>query len=168
MMKINKLGFPIFSSDDVVDAIYEGHLNSMLEIFCEPDSDITNFNTYYKNHKLKIYPDFDISVKDLDNIFQSELLIPERYEQINVLEYILSKASSEEELDRVKFEYDKYYRKGLIHVLKCMIYLVDIMREHDIVWGVGRGSSVGSFILYLIGVHRINPLKYNLDFEEFL
>ena len=49
-----------------------------------------------------------------------------------------------------------------------MIYLVDIMRQNNIVWGVGRGSSVASFVLYLIGVHKINPIIYDLDWREFL
>jgi DNA polymerase III alpha subunit len=42
------------------------------------------------------------------------------------------------------------------------------MRENKIVWGVGRGSSVASYVLYLIGIHKINSLKYNLDINEFL
>jgi DNA polymerase III alpha subunit len=48
-----------------------------------------------------------------------------------------------------------------------MIYLVDVMRENSVVWGVGRGSSVASYVLYLIGVHKIDSVKYNLDFKEF-
>ena len=47
-------------------------------------------------------------------------------------------------------------------------YLIDTMRENSIVWGVGRGSSVASFVLYKIGVHRINSLYYDLDFNEFM
>jgi DNA polymerase III alpha subunit len=47
-------------------------------------------------------------------------------------------------------------------------YLVDTLRENKILWGVGRGSSVASYVLYLIGVHKIDSLKYNLDIAEFL
>jgi DNA polymerase III alpha subunit len=49
-----------------------------------------------------------------------------------------------------------------------MKYLVDTLRKNIIVWGVGRGSSVASYILYLIGVHRIDSLYYDLDIAEFL
>jgi len=42
------------------------------------------------------------------------------------------------------------------------------MRENGIVWGVGRGASVASYVLYLIGVHRINSIQYGLDWREFL
>jgi len=49
-----------------------------------------------------------------------------------------------------------------------MIYIVDMMRKNNLVWGVGRGSSVASYVLYLIGIHKIDSLKYNLNIEEFL
>jgi DNA polymerase III alpha subunit len=49
-----------------------------------------------------------------------------------------------------------------------MKYLVDTLRKNNVVWGVGRGSSVASYILYLIGVHKVDSIKYNLDINEFL
>ena len=56
----------------------------------------------------------------------------------------------------------------MLDLLNYMIYLVDFMRENKIVWGVGRGSSVASYVLYLIGVHKIDSLYYDLDVAEFL
>jgi len=61
-----------------------------------------------------------------------------------------------------------YQKRDLFMLLQYMKYLVDLMRENNIVWGVGRGSSVSSFVLFLIGIHRINSLYYDLDIEEFL
>ena len=48
-----------------------------------------------------------------------------------------------------------------------MMYFVELMRENDVVMGVGRGSSVDSYVLYLLGVHKIDSIKYNLDYREF-
>jgi len=42
------------------------------------------------------------------------------------------------------------------------------MRKNNLVWGVGRGSSVSSYLLYLIGVHKVDSYKYRLDIKEFL
>ena len=56
----------------------------------------------------------------------------------------------------------------MIDLLRWCKYFVDTCTNNDILWGVGRGSSVASYILYLIGVHRINSIKYNLDWKEFL
>lgn len=73
-----------------------------------------------------------------------------------------------DEWKRVCEEMDLYSDRGLLPLLKFLVYMVDTMREHGIVWGVGRGSSVASYVLYLIGVHRIDSVKYNLNFKEFL
>ena len=48
-----------------------------------------------------------------------------------------------------------------------MVYLVDYMRDNNILWGVGRGSSA-SYVLYLIGIHKINSIQFGLDWREFL
>ena len=57
-------------------------------------------------------------------------------------------------------------RLGKAHCF--MKYLVDTLRKNNIIWGVGRGSSVASYVLYLLGVHRIDSLYYDLDITEFL
>ena len=62
----------------------------------------------------------------------------------------------------------EFEKRGLNDVLRYVIYLVDTMRKHNIVWGVGRGSSVASYVLYIIGIHRINSIQYELDWQEFL
>jgi len=72
------------------------------------------------------------------------------------------------EWTRVCEEIEAFRERGMFDLLRYMVYLVDFMRENNIVWGVGRGSSVASYVLYLIGVHRIDSIKYNLDWREFL
>ena len=56
--------------------------------------------------------------------------------------------------------------RNLFPVLKVLIYIIDTMRKNNLVWGIGRGSSVASYVLYLIGVHKVDS-KYNLDIKEF-
>lgn len=99
---------------------------------------------------------------------QNEWNIPDEYKRIDLIEYFVSKPLNEEEQQRVSEELSMYFERGLENLLRTLIYLVDVMREHNIVWGVGRGSSVASYCLYLIGVHRINSIKYQLDIKEFL
>jgi DNA polymerase III alpha subunit len=55
----------------------------------------------------------------------------------------------------------------LIPVLRAMKYVVDTLRSNNIVWGVGRGSSVASYVLFIIGVHKIDSVKYKLPINEF-
>jgi len=72
------------------------------------------------------------------------------------------------EWTRVSEEFEEYRQRNMINLLRYMVYLVDFMRENGIVWGVGRGSSVASYVLYLIGVHKIDSIKFGLDWREFL
>ena len=56
----------------------------------------------------------------------------------------------------------------MIPVLRHLAWIVYHLRKMEIVWGVGRGSSVSSLLLYLIGINRIDPMKFGLDISEFL
>jgi len=105
--------------------------------------------------------------------------IPPHYRELDVEEYVrillvdkvLKPAGGfghVEHVDRVEEELELYRARNLYPVLQCLIYIIDIMRKNNLVWGVGRGSSVASYVLYLIGVHKIDSIKYNLDIREFL
>ena len=94
--------------------------------------------------------------------------IPDKYKYINVKEYVLERVTTQEEIDRVEMEFAMYEERDLLDVLRLMIFLIEFFRENDIVWGVGRGSSVASYVLYVIGVHKVNSIQYDLDINEFL
>lgn len=99
--------------------------------------------------------------------------IPQHYKDIDVEEYIrgLIQTSGDSDVSvkaRVEQELAEFKARNLYSVLQLMIYIVDTMKKHEIVWGVGRGSSVASYCLYLIGVHKVDSIKYNLDIREFL
>jgi hypothetical protein len=94
--------------------------------------------------------------------------IGEEYQDIDLREYLTALCTSPEAIARVHEEMDIYEARGLEPLLRAMIALVASLRERKIVWGVGRGSSVASFVLYLIGVHKINSLAYGLSVREFL
>jgi len=114
------------------------------------------------------------SYKNVDNWY-----MPEEYKALDIEEWLFAKVMQElqnvstdfvynsSQWIRVEQELNEYKERGLLPLLRYMTYLVDFMRENEIVWGVGRGSSVASYVLYLIGVHRIDSVKYNLDFKEF-
>jgi DNA polymerase III alpha subunit len=65
-------------------------------------------------------------------------------------------------------ELTMFEERNLFPVIQILIYIIETMRKHKLVWGVGRGSSVASYVLYLLGVHKIDSLKFNLDIQEFL
>jgi len=109
-----------------------------------------------------------LSIEDFDKITRNNWFMPKEYKEFDIAKYILNLCTHEEEIQRAGKELLMYEKRGMLVLLQYMKYLVDTMRKHDIVWGVGRGSSVASFVLFLIGIHRINSLYYDLDIEEFL
>ena len=94
--------------------------------------------------------------------------MPDEYKQLDIEQYVLDLAKTNEEKERVNFELELFKSYAMIDVLKFLKYMVDTLRKNNIVWGVGRGSSVASYVLYLLGVHKVNSIKYNLDPTEFL
>ena len=73
-----------------------------------------------------------------------------------------------ERMNRVMQELEVFHSQNLDNFLRCLIYVVDTFTENAIVWGVGRGSSVASYVLYLIGIHDIDSYLYNLPFSDFI
>ncbi len=92
--------------------------------------------------------------------------IPDDYYP-NLTEMLYGMCETEEQRDRVSQELELFIKHGMYDVLHVMKYIVDTLRQNKIVWGVGRGSSVASYVLYLIGVHKIDSIKYKLPIEEF-
>jgi DNA polymerase III alpha subunit len=110
----------------------------------------------------------NLELHDYDKLNQDNWFLPEEYRNFDIETYLLNRCKTNAETERVNNELYIYKQKDLLMLLKYIYYLISIMKRNQIVWGVGRGSSVASFILYLIGLNKINPLKYNLDFREFL
>jgi len=95
--------------------------------------------------------------------------MPEEYKTLNIEEWLYTQIPPwDPEHTRVEEELAAYKERNMLDLLRWLKYFVDTCTENNIVWGVGRGSSVSSYILYIIGVHQINSIKYNLDWQEFL
>ena len=109
-----------------------------------------------------------MSVEDFDHRNQGRWLMPDEYKQLDIAEYVLGLCESEAALQRVGEELLLYQARDLFELLKYLKFLVDVMQKNNLIWGVGRGSSVASYVLYLLKIHRIDSLHYNLDIAEFL
>jgi DNA polymerase III alpha subunit len=149
-------------------------------LYADPALDVTNlcledgdqFNRASKKLHLNMFitqlDEIGVDVEQYHKQNQSNWHMPEKYKQLDIAEYLLKLCNTDAELQRVGTELLLYQERGMFDLLRFLVYIVDVMREQDIVWGVGRGSSVASYVLYLIGVHKIDSLYYNLDIAEFL
>jgi DNA polymerase III alpha subunit len=174
LMKTDTLGIPRFTNKDLVDMIYTGHADKVHVVLCDTSDDVDKFNTAMEEqgmNPLQKYIPLDVDEKTFDGVLQSEWFMPDEYKELNVYKYVLGKAHTpcpEDVQKRIWDEMEAFKQRDLHNLLRYMIYLVDFMRENNIVWGVGRGSSVASYVLYLIGVHKIDSIQFDLDWREFL
>lgn len=99
---------------------------------------------------------------------QSHWHIPEFYQNLDVERLLEQTAESDSELARIQLELSEFKKRDLLPMLRYLCFLAQTARENHITLGVGRGSSVASFCLYKLGIHRINSLEWNLDISEFL
>lgn len=104
-----------------------------------------------------------------------EWTIPDHYKYMNIDDYLLNLSTSiendkffEKRLQRLAKEIELFKRLNLENVLRVIIFIVDEFKKRNIVWGVGRGSSCSSYILFLIGLHDIDPILYDIEIEDFL
>jgi DNA polymerase III alpha subunit len=173
LIKTDELGIPRFTNKDLVDMIYSGHVDKCHVVLCNPSDDIEKFNAAMREQylpELTKYIPLDVDQKTFDGALQSEWFMPDEYKNKDIVWHVhnVKETYTQEERDRIEEELDAFRERGMFPLLRYMVYLVDFMRENNIVWGVGRGSSVASYVLYLIGVHRIDSIQFDLDWTEFL
>jgi DNA polymerase III alpha subunit len=167
-MRLDNLGTPIFSPQDIFELIYQGKVDVLPKLLTEPNNEeIQQFNLTSDTVKLKEYTELLVSKEDFDQALQSDWFMPDEYKTMDIEEFLV-KVCPKENYQRLVDELNEYKARNMMNLLRWLKYFVDTCRKEKIVWGVGRGSSVASYVLYLIGVHKIDSLKYNLDWQEFL
>ena len=160
-MKIDVYGQPVYTEQDVFD-----------ELMCNPV--LEDYGTFLVENILDIdcivkqYQEPDVDVEEFHRLNQQQWFMTVEYKNLDIAKYILDLCTTDAELQRVGEELLLYQERDLFDLLRYLVYLVDIMRANNIIWGVGRGSSVASYVLYLIGIHRVNSMYYDLDPREFL
>ena len=159
----------ILNEDQAVEMLYA---NPQLDISNLCLQDVTKFNDacnkLHYNTMLKQLGELDIDVQQFHKQNQDNWNMPDKYKNLDIAKYLLDLCKTDVELQRVGKELLLYQQRDMFKLLCFLVYLVDTMRDNDVVWGVGRGSSVASYVLYLIGVHKIDSIYYDLDVDEFL
>jgi DNA polymerase III alpha subunit len=117
----------------------------------------------YVNRLHQEHLNYPIPPTDLDC---TEWFIPKKYQHMDIEAFLVDQCP-EQNYDRLLQELDLYRKHNLLPVLRAMKYVVDTLRNNRVVWGVGRGSSVASYVLFIIGVHKIDSVKYKLPINEF-
>ena len=141
----NKFGEIVYNIEDVVDLMMKGQSTTGITV----DSTVQLQNTHSET-------DISMSVDEYDMMNQHNWLMPEEYKQMDIAQHVIDLCKTTPEIQRAGEELLMFQERNLFNLLKYLKYLVDTMRANNIIWGVGRGSSVASYVLYLLGVHRID------------
>lgn len=166
-MKLDKFGNPIFNQTDVFKLLYQGNTSVLPQLTVENSSEITQLANIAEIH-FNTIENNSLTIEEWDKNRQNSWFMPNEYKHLDIKTLCIAKCNTITEENRVIEEYAEFEKLNIIDLLRWCKYFVDICAENNIIWGVGRGSSTASYILYLIGVHRIDSIKYNLDWKEFL
>ena len=168
-MKADQYGRVELTEQEIVDSLYNKTIFNLKGIYVDhPDQ----FNDAVKINAdnidlLHTLPKEDTSIQEFDQELQQQWFMPAEYKNFEIVGFLLDQTTNETEYQRVVEELELFYQHDMVDLLIYLKYLVDTMKENNVVWGVGRGSSVASYCLYLLKVHRINSIKYDLDIREF-
>ena len=169
-MKYDQYGQAFTTSNELCDLLYK---NPELDISLFQVEDSLEYNRsvadlHAELDLLDSYHSISQTVEEFDRVLQRNWRMPKEYKELDIAAYVLGLCKEEHELQRVGEELILYQERDLFDLLRYLKYLIDTLRKNNIVWGVGRGSSVASYVLFLIGVHKIDSLYYNLNIDEFL
>ena len=119
-----------------------------------------------------------LNVKQHSRPLKYDWTIGEEYNNMDVEDYVfdaleteikgMSKSDQLKRIRRVELELKLFTQKSLLSILKLMVFVVNTFTQQGVVWGVGRGSSVSSYILFLIGVHDVDSVEFELPIQDFL
>lgn len=160
-----------FTPEKINEYLLSGNSIDKKTFVTELTTDIVKYN--------KLNPDYKILIKTELDEFDKSWNIPESYKNLDIEEHIYSKLIDEYNenkfskddinirISRIEEELELYKKYNIIDLLRTLIYIIDTFTTQNVVWGTGRGSSCSSYILYLIGLHDVDSIKYDLDINEF-
>lgn len=167
LYQIDQYGRAVIDSAGLFELWYQGQDETGLVVIS--DDAVRQFNEQCDLHDKSAFRIPEVEPEAVPHETRlSRWMIPEEFKTIDIEAYCLALCAADDEVERVRHEMVLFKQRGLVPLLQALTYMVSVFRENKIVWGIGRGSSVASFVLFLIGVHKIHPMKFGLDIEDFL
>lgn len=143
--------------------------NNRVKFVDDETEDIIKFNDLVER-------DEEIHLKQNIEVVEPKWLIPKEYQEIDIEEVLTemhklkfqNSTSFVMRQQRLKDELQLYHKLGYYDVLKTALFIIISLEENNVVWGVGRGSSVSSYVLFILGLHDIDSFKYDIPISDFL
>ena len=132
-----------------------------------------NFTKQFEPLDLGIHgvrlPSFEVNEEDKRKLGVSEDISNEDFLK-SLCEAGLQKYKIKEDdyRKRLNYEFTTVKDLGFVDYLLLVWEVINFCKKEKIPTGIGRGSAAGSLLLYLMGVTKIDPIKYDLYFERFI
>jgi DNA polymerase III subunit alpha len=110
----------------------------------------------------KYYNDLKIKPKSISNFNFLKKICTEGFKLKNIDE------NNNIYLNRLNSELNTLKSLGFIDYILLNWDIINYCHIEGIPTGPGRGSAAGSLVLFLIGVTKVDPIKYELFFERFV
>lgn len=165
--KITNMGMVIAKYELLLDLIKN---KKNFKVLSEYHDDIELYNRRNPEISIPIWDGKDIKLDDNTYKFN----IPEKYVNLNITEYVIEKIEERFNdiplvyLERIELELCMMYERHMEDFIRCLIYIRDIFIANNVVYGIGRGSACASLVLFIIGLHKVDPIKYDININEFL
>ena len=151
-------------SSSILESLFSSNL--VENCIAEDSKEIQEFNQWANSYDMSEMPTEYFDIDHENN--QKQWKMPQKYKDLDIVSHLYSLCNTQVQKDRIDEELALYNERNMIDILRYLVFLVDTMRSNNILWGVGRGSSVASYVLFLLDIHRVDSLKYNLPIDEFL
>ena len=171
-MNSNRYGQVEISEQEAFTALYHRKIETLDGVFLDSIDAISQYNQARSTNadripELEKLEELSISIEEFDASNQQNWFMPVEYKNMDIEKFLVDQCP-EHNYPRVVEELALFHQHNMTDLLRYLKYLVDTLRANNVLWGVGRGSSVASYCLYIIGVHKVDSIKYELDIREFL
>lgn len=170
--RIDEWGRLILNDAGLLEMFYNGHFQTP-DALAEESEAVTTYNKWCQvydrpEQAISISRPLEMTPEAFHSERQTQWMMDDEFKAIDVSEWLFERCKTEDEIERVIEEMQLFKQHEMEDVLRFLIFMTTTLREEGVWWGVGRGSSVASFCLYLIGIHKVNSIKFGLDIREFL
>lgn len=149
-----------------------GEVFTNLPVLLEPETkwDLEQYNRYTENDPLNLWADDGEFVGPDEQTY--EWTVPQKYRDLDIVGLAAQRLeerglTSDVYANRLGFELEEMQKRDMFPFLRCLVYVTDMFREKGVIWGVGRGSSCASLVMFVLGINRVDPIKYDIPAEEF-
>jgi len=153
----------VYDEDGLIDALLRQVPISKLSI---TKLDIPGVKQFNKRSEVPL------KVKSINDDFDLTWKIPKEYLELDIDKYVKGLVHPEGKPEvreaRLENEVAEFKRRDLLNFLRVIIYIVETFKKEKVIWGVGRGSSCASYLLFLIGLHLVDPILFDIPMTEFL